>query len=1644
MRALHSRAIPVGIRGFGSYAPRSKARRDAGWPFWLGIVLLFVSCLHGNGQQQSTVNNPVPTSSAPNHASIAKNYAKLPLSFEANQGQADQRVRFLSRGNGYSLFLTDGEAVLALHKPSGTTSKESSDPTFKTDIVRMQLAGANANLDVRGEDKLPGTASYFIGNDPKRWQSGVPTFGKVKYEGVYPGIDLVYYGNQRQLEYDFVVAPHADVRSIRLRFAGASKLKLNENGDLKVIAKNGEIAFHQPVIYQNKDGRRNSIRGHFELVAKDAVGFAVGAYDPTQPLVIDPVLTYSTYLGGTQSRLLGDEAMAIAVDGVGNAYIAGLASSDDFPTTSTSYQPKKSTSSYGAFITKLDPTGSKLVYSTFIGGTSGTGDQANAIALDSADNVYITGSTQSPNFPVTPGAPQRFNNTLLNDHPTGFVTKLNADGASLGYSTYLGGSTQGDTGYGITVDGSGSAYVTGVAVSTDFPVTSGTYQSTSSPRGASLFVTKYSPNGTQLVYSVLLYGNNSSQGNAIAVDGSGNAYVTGYSIASNYPTTTGAFETGNPIDPTAPFSEGKCAVVTKLNADASALLYSTYLAGLGTGSSGSGLAIDSTGSAYITGFTTVGPAPGDIFPTTPGAYKTEPDVSIEDEVFLTKMKPDGSGLVYSTYVGAGAANGLAIDRYGNATIAGVTSASNFPQTADAIQPGVTLQRNNAFVSKFNATGSQLLYSTIMGTNDLDQANAVAVDSHGDAYVAGITTTSGFPTTADALIPAYPQPGSADTGFVTKLALGTFGAPITTTTTLTSDANPQDIGTKVTFTAYVQQASGTVIPTGSVSFTVDGGAGTAEALDDTGHASFTISTLTAGKHTINANYGGDVNYAASGASPLTETILGTAASITVVSGAGQIANYGSAFANPIVVIVKDVNSNPIPGAVVSFTGSGLKFSSTTATTGANGEASVTASAIAAGSLTASASTAGVSGAASFSLTANQVPLTITASNATVAFGQAIPALTYTVSGFVNGDTTAVLSGSPSETTTATQGSAVGNYPIAITKGTLADSNYSFQFVNGTLAITSLGAAATPTFSVAGGTYSSTQTIKISDTTPGATIYYTINGAIPTTSSTKYTGPVTVSSTETLKAIATAGGYSTSGVATATYTINTGSSTIAVVSGSPQTTPYGSAFANSLVVLVKDAGGNPVTGATVTFSGVGLSFSNMTATTGSNGEASVTVTAVAAGNLTASASTAGVTGAATFSLVATKVALTVTATNASIAYNQPIPTLAYSVTGFVHGDTSAVLSGAPSETTTATQGSLVGSYPITVTQGTLSATNYAFPNFVNGTLAITALGTVATPSLTPAAGTYTSTQSVTISDTTPGATIYYTTNGTSPTTTSSKYTAPIAVGSSETIEAIAVAAGYNNSAVATAAYIITLPPAAAATPTFSPASGTYSSGQSVTLSDGTAGATIYYTTDGSTPSTSSPKYSAAISVSSTETIEAIAVAPGYSNSAVATATYTINLPSPSFNFTTSPASATISSSQSATFMLTVTPQNGFNQSVSFSCSGLPSGDSCSFSPSTVTPSGAAINSTMTISAASIAKDSRLPLWEKESAGLALALLLWPFRRRKHWRRLAVMLLFLGGLTAVGCGGGTKPQNYNVSVTASGGGVSQTSSVSLTITR
>ncbi len=679
---------------------------------------------------------------------LAVNYGKLPLSFETNDGQTDARVKFLARGKGYSLFLTSNEAVLALHTPDqqgrrGAAKVDRSIPKAKSspsDTLRMHLVGANANAEVSGMDELRGKSNYFIGNDATKWRTNVPTYAKVRYRNVYPGIDLVYYGNQNgQLEYDFVVAPSADPSAIKLDLkADGRPLRIAADGDLAARIRGSELRFHKPIIYQGSPESR--IDGSYSIDSRGRVEFAVGSYDHTKPLFIDPVLVYSTYLGGSNEDL----GNAIALDANGDVYITGLTISTDFPTANPLQAALNTAgpfSSSDVFVAKLNSTGSALLYSTYLGGSYT--DIGLGIVIDTSGDAYVTGVTYSTDFP-TANPFQSTNGAGLNN-ATAFVSELNTSGSALIYSTYLGGSstTQGN---GIAVDSSGEAFVAGTTASTNFPTTGGALQ-TKFNGGTDGFLTKLNAAGSALIYSTYLGGRQADGAQAIALDSSGNAYVTGY--------TRGDFPIAGAAQPA--YGGGQSdAFVTKLGASG-ALIYSTYLGG-NNSDQGNGIAVDSSGSAYVTGFTH-----STSFPL---VSPFQASLGGTADAFVAKLTPTGSALVYSTYLGGSQSDGgsaIAVDSSGDAYVTGSTTSSNFP-TANAIQSTYG-GAGDAFVTELNSTGTALAYSTYLGGTGGDDGAGIAVDSSGDAYVVGGASV-GFPTTHGSFQPGFG--GGSEDVFVAEL------------------------------------------------------------------------------------------------------------------------------------------------------------------------------------------------------------------------------------------------------------------------------------------------------------------------------------------------------------------------------------------------------------------------------------------------------------------------------------------------------------------------------------------------------------------------------------------------------------------------------------------------------------------------------------------------------------------------------------------------------------------------------------------------------------------------------------------------------------------------------------------------------------
>jgi len=698
-------------------------------------------------------------------AQIAETYGKLPLTFETNRGQSGQQVKFLSRGEGYTLFLTGDEAVLSLRRAPVRTLDRGALAALKpadfhptnqnAAVLRMKLIGANPAARISGADQQEGKSNYFIGNDPSQWHTDVSTFGQVRYQDAYPGVDLVYYGNRQQLEYDFVVAPGADPRAIALDIAAESvvsgkrtsaPLRIAPNGDLLVPTESGDVSFHKPVVYQPVNATANhaiggdpeaastakSVDGRWVLQGGNQVGFEIASHDASRPLVIDPALSYSTYIGGTGT----DGAFGVAIDQYGNAYVTGFTSSANFPTKNP-YQ-KANAGGIDTFALKLNRTGTALVYSTYLGGTST--EYPFGIAVDSAGEAFEVGNTGSANFPVTAGA---FQTTCVScaNYPAVFLTKISAAGNSLLYSSFIGGSGD-NRAFGITLDSAKDAYIVGWTTSTDFPTTTGAFQTSSNGGVSDVFVFEMNPTGSAPVYSTYLGGSGQDVGFGIALDPSNNTIVTGYTYSPDFPVTAGAFQTSTTVN--------GAAWVTKLNVGGTALLYSTYFGGTDGTSAGNSVKTDSAGNAYITGYTCASD-----FPVTAGVIQSTfggDCTPAGGDAFVAELNPTGSAPVFSTYLGgAGDDVGFSIglDQSNNIYITGRSSSTNYPVTAGAFQP-TNAGSYDAIYSVLNPTGTSLLYSTYLGGSLVDVAFVMAVDKVGNSYMIGRTYSTNFPVTPGVL------------------------------------------------------------------------------------------------------------------------------------------------------------------------------------------------------------------------------------------------------------------------------------------------------------------------------------------------------------------------------------------------------------------------------------------------------------------------------------------------------------------------------------------------------------------------------------------------------------------------------------------------------------------------------------------------------------------------------------------------------------------------------------------------------------------------------------------------------------------------------------------------------------------------------
>ena len=787
-------------------------------------------------------------------------YGKLPLSFEENQGQTAEEVRYLAHGTGYELFLTPHEALLALrsrrkydlsplHRTASLRAMRKARKAGQLTALRIQFEGANLHPAVNGMGRLPARTNYFLGNDPKKWHTDVPSYGRVKYEGVYPGIDVVFYGNQGKLEYDFLVAPGADPEAIQLKIAGARKMRLNSRGSVVLSVAASEVELQKPRIYQMIDGKRRLIEGRYVVAADHRVRFSVAHYDRSKPLVLDPVLNYSTYLGGSGE----DTGHAIAVDGAGNAFVAGQTLSADFPGAANNCAG-------ASFVAELDPTGTNLLYATYLAGsTTGSGENAFGIAVDPSGKVYVTGVTFATDFPTTSANALNAGPLASNDNGTAYLTKLDptvSGPSGLIYSTYIGG-TGGDHANSVAVDAVGNAYVVGLTDSPDFP-TNNPFQSALSNTSGNAFLTRIDTTQLQdasLIYSTYLGGNGANagvvlgygdEGFGVAADSSGNAYVVGTTTStdSTFTTSATAYQSAPPANTAVSVFVSR---IDTTQVGPASLIYSTYLAG-SIADLGFAIALGPNNVAYVTGTTssTDYPFPG----ATTGAFDTTGSGS--GKAFITLVDTTQSGLSsvpYSTYLGGtggpyGGDYGYAIkvDASGNAYVAGTTFSTDFAgagtlKTLGAFRPTLLNPNGEAFIAKLHPAGSgqgDLLYATYFGGStgmSQDSIYGIAIDSASppNAYITGETSSTDLPVSASAFQTTLNETGGSGIvdAYVAKLTL----IPTLAIVPASPDFGVQPVGaTSVPQTVTVTNNNNVTVNFGSIAITGTNSADFAKATD----------------------------------------------------------------------------------------------------------------------------------------------------------------------------------------------------------------------------------------------------------------------------------------------------------------------------------------------------------------------------------------------------------------------------------------------------------------------------------------------------------------------------------------------------------------------------------------------------------------------------------------------------------------------------------------------------------------------------------------------------------------------------------------------------------------------------------------------
>ena len=671
------------------------------------------------------------------------------LEFIPNAGQFDLRVNYFARAKGYRLYFLRDRIIFDFVTYPPITGRDS-ESGQNAQAVAIALVFDNCDHEVMPKGNLPkeGVLNFFIGNDPEHWYSNLCSYGELLYSDLWPNIDLLVRSDHGELKFDWIVRPGGNADEVMMHYEGADSLEVDEEGNLLIHHALGTMTDLRPIAFQKLENGKKAVACSFvvnpRMQGDLTVGFEVGEYDDTYPLWIDPAVSYTTYLGGSGT----DSIHGVAVDDTGNAYFVGQTSSADFPIVAGAYQPALAGTA-NAFITKIAPDGTSLIYSTYLGG-SGT-DNGIAIQIDSSGFAYVTGSTTSADFPTA--SPYQ---SALAGTQDAFVTKLSTDGSALVFSTYLGGATGTTTGNGIAVNVFGQTFVAGETSSASFPTGGGAFSPSYNGGASDGFVSLLSSGGSSLLASTYLGGTGADVIQGLDLDASDFVYVTGTTDSADFPATAGAYQTS--------LAGSTDAFITKLEEDLSALVYSTFIGG-SLADEGQSVALDSANNACITGVTFSAD-----FPVTVGAYQTA--LAGSSDAFITKLSSDGSSLVFSTYLGGSGAdtgNAITLDSSGHVLIAGATSSADFPTTPSVIPSSLT-GTQDWFISMFSSDGSNLLVSYYLGGTSQQSAYGIAVDSQGAVYVVGETDSNDFPVTAGAFQVAYA--GNTD-GAATKDYFATY-------------------------------------------------------------------------------------------------------------------------------------------------------------------------------------------------------------------------------------------------------------------------------------------------------------------------------------------------------------------------------------------------------------------------------------------------------------------------------------------------------------------------------------------------------------------------------------------------------------------------------------------------------------------------------------------------------------------------------------------------------------------------------------------------------------------------------------------------------------------------------------------------------